>query len=134
MTSAPLRICVRHSPRPGFSFIEVLFAVILLGIGFIMIAGIFPVAIQQTAAVSNETQGTAVIRDAIKKIQAVADAQVAGHPAPLPGTTYLTVPADRQLAGPTVQAFSPNLMQALGSDIFTTPTIDSAGSASIAVI
>ena len=47
-------IAIRHS-----TFIEVLFAVILLGIGFIMIAGIFPVAIQQTAAVSDETQGTA---------------------------------------------------------------------------
>src|ERR1700728_2071132 len=32
----------------GFTFIEVLFAVILLGIGFTMIAGIFPVAIQQS--------------------------------------------------------------------------------------
>jgi len=33
--------------RGGFSFIEVMFAVILLGIGFIMIAAIFPVGIRQ---------------------------------------------------------------------------------------
>src|SRR4051794_17151072 len=34
--------------RRGFTFTEVMFAVILLGIGFIMLAGMFPVAIQQT--------------------------------------------------------------------------------------
>ena len=32
----------------GFSFTEVLFAVIILGIGFIMIAAIFPVALMQS--------------------------------------------------------------------------------------
>ena len=32
----------------GFSFIEVMFAVIVLGIGFIMVSAMFPVAIQQT--------------------------------------------------------------------------------------
>jgi type II secretory pathway pseudopilin PulG len=59
--------------RRGFTFIEVLFATILLGIGFIMIAAVFPVAIQQTSVVSNETQANAVEQDAIKKIQSVAD-------------------------------------------------------------
>jgi len=38
-----------------------------------MIAGIFPVAIQQTAVVSNETQGSLITRDAIRKIQNAAD-------------------------------------------------------------
>ena len=37
--------------RSAFSFIEIMFAVIILGIGFIMIAAVFPVAIQQTSAV-----------------------------------------------------------------------------------
>jgi type II secretory pathway pseudopilin PulG len=105
----------RHS---AFSFIEVLFAVILLGIGFIMIAGIFPVAIQQTAAVSNETQGTLVIRDAIKKIQAAADAQVAAAPAAAGTTNSIFQPT--MVGGPTVQAFSPNIMQAVGNDPFFT--------------
>jgi len=36
------------APRRGFSFIEVMFAVIVLGIGFIMVSAMFPVAIQQT--------------------------------------------------------------------------------------
>jgi prepilin-type N-terminal cleavage/methylation domain-containing protein len=34
--------------RRGFSFIEVMFAVIILGIGFVMVSAMFPVAIQQT--------------------------------------------------------------------------------------
>ena len=76
------RRAISHSSfefhHSGFTFIEVLFAVILLGIGFIMIAAVFPVAIQQTSAVSDETQGTALARDAIKKIQAVADSMVTG--------------------------------------------------------
>src|SRR5579862_4528540 len=47
--------------RRGFSFVEVMFAVIILGIGFIMVSAMFPVAIQQTqmnvedAAVSRVT-------------------------------------------------------------------------------
>lgn len=45
----------RHVGRRGFSFIEILFAVMILGIGFIMIAGIFPVAISQTAASQDES-------------------------------------------------------------------------------
>lgn len=55
--------------RKGFTFIEVLFAVILLGIGFIMIAGIFPVAIQETQATANETQGMLLCRSALQQIQ-----------------------------------------------------------------
>jgi type II secretory pathway pseudopilin PulG len=106
----------RHS---AFSFIEVLFAVILLGIGFIMIAGIFPVAIQQTAVVSNETEGTLVTRDAIRKIQAAANAPI-GTPPTTPGTTNSIFQPTLAGGNPNVVAFSPNIMQALGSDSFFT--------------
>src|SRR5439155_25661815 len=51
--------------RRGFSFIEVLFAVMILGIGFIMIAGIFPVAISQTASSQEETIGAASVNGAV---------------------------------------------------------------------
>ena len=44
----------RRVPR-GFSFTEILFAVMILGIGFIMIAAMFPVAIHQTEANNQET-------------------------------------------------------------------------------
>jgi hypothetical protein len=48
--------------RPGFSFTEILFAVMILGIGFIMIAAIFPVALKQTAATGEETNAATIAR------------------------------------------------------------------------
>src|SRR5829696_3390380 len=50
--------------RAGFTFTEVMFAVILLGIGFIMLAGMFPVAIQQTQTNVEESTGANVARAA----------------------------------------------------------------------
>jgi len=49
----------------GFSFTEILFAVIVLGIGFIMIAAIFPVAIQQGKLTSEQGAATGVAREAL---------------------------------------------------------------------
>jgi hypothetical protein len=54
----------RKSPRRGFSFVEILFAVMILGIGFIMIAGIFPVAISQTQSNGDETIAATTARQA----------------------------------------------------------------------
>ena len=56
--------------RRGFSFAEVLFAVAVLGIGFIMVAAIFPVAIQQTQAALEETIGTSVARNGVGLVSA----------------------------------------------------------------
>jgi hypothetical protein len=67
-----------HLRHRGFNFIEVLFAVILLGLGFIMIAGIFPVALKQTTQTANETTAALVARDALRSIQSVADNEGAG--------------------------------------------------------
>jgi len=53
----------RPADRPGFSFTEILFAVMILGIGFIMVAAIFPVAIQQTALTGDETVAAAIARE-----------------------------------------------------------------------
>src|SRR3954462_7619634 len=50
--------------RRGFTFTEVMFAVILLGIGFIMLAGMFPVAIQQTQTNVEESKGSTIARSA----------------------------------------------------------------------
>src|SRR3954469_24427200 len=50
--------------RRGFTFTEVMFAVILLGIGFIMLAGLFPVAIQQTQTNVEESIGSTVVQAA----------------------------------------------------------------------
>ena len=57
-----------HSSR-GFSFVEVLFAVMILGIGFIMLAAIFPVTIQQAQSSSDETTSAAVAWNAFNLIQ-----------------------------------------------------------------
>jgi prepilin-type N-terminal cleavage/methylation domain-containing protein len=67
----------RHIPfaanrRRGFSFTEVLFAVMILGIGFIMVAAIFPVAIQQARTTAEETTGAAVARGAAAVLDKVA--------------------------------------------------------------
>jgi prepilin-type N-terminal cleavage/methylation domain-containing protein len=102
----------------GFTFIEVLFAVIILGIGFIMIAGVFPVAIQQTAVVTSETQGSLITRDAIRRIQDIADAPISTGTQNYPPSTSTTSYSLFQPTNGTVQAFSPNIMQALGSDCF----------------
>jgi prepilin-type N-terminal cleavage/methylation domain-containing protein len=53
----------------GFSFVEVLFAVAILGIGFIMVAAIFPVAIMQTQATQEETIGSAVTRNGVNYLR-----------------------------------------------------------------
>jgi hypothetical protein len=41
----------------GFSFAEVMFAVVILGIGFIMVASIFPVALEQTRSNADDNKG-----------------------------------------------------------------------------
>jgi hypothetical protein len=57
--------------RLGFSFAEVMFAVIVLGIGFIMIAAIFPVAISQSKATNDETAAASFARTEVDSLQNV---------------------------------------------------------------
>lgn len=69
-TPRPGTSCLRASvppclPRAGFSFAEVMFAVVVLGIGFIMLASIFPVAIKQTQLNTEETVAIAVARNGL---------------------------------------------------------------------
>ncbi len=54
----------------GFTFTEVLFAIIILGIGFIMLAGMFPIAIQQTQTTLQETAGGTVGPAAVRFLEA----------------------------------------------------------------
>ncbi|HEX4124346.1 MAG TPA: type II secretion system protein [Tepidisphaeraceae bacterium] len=58
--------------RRGFSFVELLFAIMILGIGFIMIAAIFPVAIRQTAVSGEETVASTIAKSAVGVIQQFA--------------------------------------------------------------
>jgi type II secretory pathway pseudopilin PulG len=57
--------------RSAFSFIEIMFAVIILGIGFIMVAALFPVAIQQTQASSNDVVATAYANELSQSLSSV---------------------------------------------------------------
>jgi hypothetical protein len=69
----PARPRARRGGRAGFSFTEVLFAVMILGVGFIMVDAIFPVAIQQAQTSTEETTGAAVSRGAVNYIEKVAN-------------------------------------------------------------
>jgi len=62
--------------RRGFSFVEVLFAVMILGIGFILIAGVFPVAIAQTQSNGDETVGAAAARNAVRYLESVPNTRL----------------------------------------------------------
>jgi len=69
----------RAGARRGYSFPEVMFAVVVLGIGFIMLAAIFPVALQQSKLTLDETRASAIARQAVNYLQ-----QLAYDPTPLP--------------------------------------------------
>jgi hypothetical protein len=58
--------------RRGFSFTEILFAVMVLGVGFIMIAAMFPVVISQTQSTLSETNGSMQGRAALAYLGSVA--------------------------------------------------------------
>jgi prepilin-type N-terminal cleavage/methylation domain-containing protein len=55
---------VPHRHR-GFTFTEILFAVLILGIGFILIAAIFPVAIRQTQTSGEETVAATIAKEGV---------------------------------------------------------------------
>lgn len=50
--------------RRGFSFTEIMFAVVILGIGFIMVAAVFPVALQQSKSTAEEINAAGIARGA----------------------------------------------------------------------
>jgi hypothetical protein len=72
MTMHDQRTTPASARARGFSFTEVLFAVMILGIGFIMVAAIFPVAIQQAKSSTEETRAAAVARGAANYLEKIA--------------------------------------------------------------
>lgn len=69
--ATPRRATPRRGHRRGFSFVEILFAIIVLGIGFILIAAIFPVAISQSQATIEETAAVRVLANATQNVPGV---------------------------------------------------------------
>lgn len=57
--------------QTGFNFTEVLFAVMILGIGFIMVAAIFPVALHQTKLTGEEVQASTTARGGVNLAQQI---------------------------------------------------------------
>lgn len=94
----------RHTSRllrAGFSFVEVLFAVMILGIGFIMIAAIFPVSLSQTRMTNEESFSAAMVRGARRYLEQIADEGTL----PPTGPGANVTPAQE----PTVHAFRNNI-------------------------
>ena len=58
----------RSNLRAGFSLPEVMFAIIIMGIGFIMVAALFPVAIQQTKDSQESTTAATIAQKAFNII------------------------------------------------------------------
>ena len=59
--------------QPGaFSFLEILFAVVLLGLGFIMLAAAFSTGLIGTRTIVTDTRAIDVLKDGITGIQAAA--------------------------------------------------------------
>lgn len=66
----------------GFSFIEILFAMMLLGIGFILVAAMIPVAAVENMETLDQTIGAQIAKGAAEVVETLADADV------LTGTSY----------------------------------------------
>ena len=58
--------------RSGFSFTEILFAVMILGLGFIMVAALFPVSIHQASIAGEQTLGAVTSRAGASVVQRYA--------------------------------------------------------------
>src|SRR3954452_13974099 len=72
--------------RNGVTFTEVMFAVVLLGIGFIMVAAIFPVAIRQSQSNLEETAGMAAAKRGAAMMQQMGTSLGKFNPAGLAAT------------------------------------------------
>ena len=68
-------------PRGGFTFIEVMFAVLVLGVGVIMIAAMLPVAIRTAQETRDNAAGSAAIESGFHAVeQSYADTGTEGLP------------------------------------------------------
>jgi hypothetical protein len=109
--------------RPGFSFTEILFAVMILAIGFIMVAAVFPVAIKQTEETVEETTGSSVAKGGASFMQRIAidDATISTANAIVSSSVYFPPTSGKVVAytGPSQTFLSPsNQPVAVGSNPF----------------
>jgi len=77
-------LCMRRDyVRSGFSFVEILFAIMILGIGFIMVAAMLPPAVIQTQETVDQTVASQVAKNAAEILEQVANNQT------MPSTTSI---------------------------------------------
>jgi prepilin-type N-terminal cleavage/methylation domain-containing protein len=100
-----------RSRNRGFTFTEILFAVMILGIGFIMIAAMFPVAIQQTQSTTQETIVTGIAREGAAYVSKIASSATMPPTFPRDGSYF----RPQQPLG-LIQA---NLVLVVPGDVFT---------------
>ena len=70
MPLAPPDSSTQTRRRGGFTFIEVMFAVMILGFGVIMIAAMLPVALRQTQIARDTVAGSAVVESGFHTMEA----------------------------------------------------------------
>ena len=81
----------KRSIRRAFSFAEVMFAVIILGVGFIMIAAMFPVALRQSKSNADEASAAAMSRQAQGIVDKIAT-NASMFPAPNSPASVFSIP------------------------------------------
>lgn len=94
------RVSRARQRRTGFSFTEVLFAIMILGIGFIMIAAIFPAALTQTRLTGEEANAAVMARASVNYIENVFQ-RPTGQPV---GSTQILIVPPTAFAGITPPA------------------------------
>ncbi len=102
MKVRPFKILAVRSRRSaaatsaGFTLVEVMFAVITLGIGLIMLAAMFPIAINQRKLTGEETNAAAIATEAMAVMTQVAT----NANMPVTSTSSYTDPIDSSIIRP----------------------------------
>ncbi len=137
--TAAKRTTVAAVRRRGFSFAEVMFAVVILGIGFIMVAAVFPVAIQQTQSTGEEGTAASIAREAANAIASLPrtvdnplyDRTYVYDPlTPKPATDYQHVQTELVFP-PTVKNYVPGNVNTPQSLVTNTPAAVSAAAPAV---
>ena len=76
ITFTPVSTPSTRARRQGFTFLEVLFAIMILGIGFILVAAMFPAAIKQTQSTVEDSYASAVSLNTHRKFVELAKNQI----------------------------------------------------------
>ncbi len=107
--------CSPAQHRPGFTFIEVMFAVLVMGAGVAMIAVMLPAAVRQTKDLREAAGGTAAIEAGFHAVEAAAQTAARG-----PLTLYGGAGPAREEVFPTVGMVTDR--------VYTYPTLEARNS------